>query len=126
MGDLSRNFDRREFACKCGCRSDDISLDVVEMCQTIRDAVGVPVTITSGCRCESRNAQAGGVKGSYHTKGRAADLQCSAGSRALFLAVKTLHKAGRLPKLAYCKRYVKKNFIHIDCGEPRKNRFAEE
>lgn len=30
MGDLTKNFNRFEFACKCGCGFDDIELQVAK------------------------------------------------------------------------------------------------
>lgn len=126
MGDLTKDFSRSEFACKCGCGFDQIDPRVVDMCQVIRDGLGAPIRINSACRCERRNAEAHGVKGSYHTKGQAADLSCEAGSQRLQAVIKSLFEAGKLPHLAYCKRYVTKNFVHIDCGHQRKNRFAKE
>ena len=78
MGDLTKDFSRHEFACKCGCGFDQIDPRVVDMCQVIRDKLGAPVRINSACRCQKRNAQVGGVKDSYHTKGLAADLSCEA------------------------------------------------
>ncbi len=70
-------------------------------------------------RCEKRNAAVGGVKGSKHTKGKAADLSCSLGAAKMFETVKKLHAEGKLPDLDYCIRY--KTFIHIDCGGKRKS-----
>ena len=126
MGDLTKDFSRHEFACKCGCGYNCIDPRVVDMCQVIRDKLGAPVRINSACRCAKHNAQVGGVKGSYHTKGLAADLSCEVGSQRLQSVVKALFEAGKLPHLAYCKRYVQKNFVHIDCGHARRNRFAKE
>ena len=39
MGDLTDNFSRSEFACKCGCGADAISLDLVERLQLLRRKV---------------------------------------------------------------------------------------
>ena len=89
------------------------------MAQAIRDDVGVPVHINSGCRCEKHNARSGGVKGSKHTKGLAADLSCLKGNVALWNAAKKLQAEGKLPDLDYCIRY--KWGIHIDCGGKRKS-----
>ena len=121
-GDLTRNFSRKEFACKCGCGKDDVEPRLAEMCQTIRDAVGVPVRVNSGCRCAAHNAKVGGAVDSYHTKGLAADLSCSIGARALAEAIQALHVAGKLDGLEYCLRYP--TFVHIDIGKKRKQRFA--
>ena len=119
MATDTKNFKVSEFACKCGCGFDDIDQRVINMCQIIRDALGVPVHVNSGCRCEKHNANVGGVKGSNHTKGLAADLSCSLGAVKMFETVKKLHAEGKLPDLDYCKRY--KSWIHIDCGGKRRN-----
>jgi uncharacterized protein YcbK (DUF882 family) len=68
MGDLTPNFSRSEFACKCGeCVEEDISLDLVGVCQATRDHFGQPVTISSGVRCPAHNASVGGAESSRHT-----------------------------------------------------------
>lgn len=75
MGDLTENFDRDEFACKCGCGFDDIDMRVVRLCQMVRDFFESPVTITSGCRCQSHNRDVGGSPRSQHLVGFAADIK---------------------------------------------------
>jgi uncharacterized protein YcbK (DUF882 family) len=125
VGDLSRSFNRHEFACKDNCGFDKIDPRVVVMAQTIRDALGEPIRVNSGCRCEKHNKTVGGVKDSYHTKGQAADLSTLVGSTRLFSVIKQLYADGKLSDLQYCKRYIKKNFVHIDCGKKRNSRFAE-
>jgi hypothetical protein len=47
------------------------------------------------------------------------------GSLRLFEVIKHLYAAGKLPDLQYCRRYVRQNFVHIDCGMKRKSRFVE-
>ena len=118
MANDTQHFKVSEFTCKCGCGKDDIDQRIIDMAETIRLALGVPVQVSSGCRCEKHNAKVGGVKGSKHTKGLAADLSCSRGSSKMFEAVKRLHAEGKLPELDYCIKY--KTFIHIDCGGKRK------
>lgn len=126
MGDITKNFSRKEFACKCGCGKDDISTKLVEICQVIRDRVDVPITISSGCRCEKHNKKVGGVPNSYHTQGLAADLHAdnTIGGAGLYIAIKDLFDEGLIPDLAYCIYYKKKNFCHIDIGKKRSNRFV--
>ena len=119
MAKDTKNFKVSEFACKCGCGKDDIDQRVIDMAQAIRDELGVPVRVNSGCRCEKHNAKSGGVKGSKHVLGKAADLSCSLGAVKMFETVKRLHAEGKLPELDYCIRY--KTFIHIDCGGKRKS-----
>jgi len=119
---ITAHFRRGEFKCKCGCGKDDIDAALVRLCETIRGAVGVPLIVNSGCRCETHNAKVGGVKGSYHTQGKAADLSCSLGPRKLYDTIQALYAAGKLEGLEYCIRY--KTFVHIDIGKPRSQRFA--
>ena len=70
------------------------------MTQFIRDELGVPVMVNSGYRCSEHNARVGGVKGSYHTKGLAADLSSNVGADKMFQAVQKLWHEGKLPELA--------------------------
>lgn len=116
---LTKNFKRSEFACNCGCGFDDIDPKLVNIIQTIRDEVG-PIRISSGCRCEDWNKKVGGVKGSFHTKGFAADLVSNKGSEFLFETIKRLYREGKIPDLKYCIRYLKKNFCHVDIGVSKK------
>ena len=119
MANDTKNFKVSEFTCHCGCKFNVIDQRVINMCQTIRDALGVPVKVNSGCRCETHNANSKGVKNSKHITGLAADLSCSLGAVKMFETVKKLHAEGKLPDLDYCKRY--KSWIHIDCGGKRRN-----
>lgn len=118
MATNTKNFTVKEFACK-HCGENNIDQRVITMCQTIREALGVPVHVNSGYRCTVHNARVGGVKGSNHTKGLAADLSCSLGAARMFEAVKDLKSQGKLPDMDYCILYKRKNFIHIDCGGKR-------
>ena len=74
MNKLSINFYRHEFSCKCNCGFDTVDVKLVEVLQHIRDHFGASVTVTSGCRCKSYNAEVGGSNKSQHTMGRAADI----------------------------------------------------
>lgn len=110
MGDLTKNFSRKEFACKCGCGFDDISLALVERLQVIRHLFGKPLIISSGCRCESHNASQGGSRSSSHLNGMAADILC-AGLHARFELLKLL-----LDKFARIGLH--SQFIHADVESP--------
>jgi uncharacterized protein YcbK (DUF882 family) len=74
MGDLTQHFSRREFACTCGCGSDDIALEVVELVEDVRTHFGQPTTINSGVRCLEHNRSLGSKDTSQHVKGTAADI----------------------------------------------------
>ena len=76
MGDVSLNFDRKEFACKCGCGADNVSMDLVTRLQRLRGFIRRPIKINSGVRCAAYNARVGGKPDSAHLKGEAADIAC--------------------------------------------------
>ena len=65
MAQDTKNFKVSEFTCKCGCGHNPIDQRVIDMAQTIRDALGVPVRVNSGCRCETHNTRVGGAKKTY-------------------------------------------------------------
>lgn len=73
---LSPNFKLHEFICKCGkyCSEVTIDLKLIAYLQAIRDHFGKPLIPTSGYRCATHNANVGGARASYHTKGRACDF----------------------------------------------------
>lgn len=71
---LAKNFFSDEFACKCGCGFETISMCLVKGLQILRDIVQAPVNINSGCRCVEHNAAVGGSKKSQHILGKAADI----------------------------------------------------
>lgn len=79
-GGSSAHFAKSEFKCSCGGRycngypAGNTSAKLLNILEKIRAYYGKPITITSGQRCKTRNAQVGGVSGSAHTKGKAADI----------------------------------------------------
>jgi len=75
IGDLSKNFSRSEFACKCGCGFDTVDHMLVLVLQDIVDNFKDVGYINSGCRCESHNKAVGGSVTSQHRLGRAADIR---------------------------------------------------
>ena len=82
--DEIRYFTRDEFACKCGgkyCNGYpvDIDMNMVKIADEIREKIGKPITVNSGLRCKTHNANVGGVFNSQHLLGKAADLGCPIG-----------------------------------------------
>lgn len=86
---LSKNLWRHEFACKCGCGSDFVDIELVDVIQAAVYAMSVQfpryrvkVRINSGTRCMFHNAKVGGstqkagvpMSGSKHLYGIAADV----------------------------------------------------
>lgn len=78
----SVNFNRSEFACKCGCGFDTVDAELLEILEAVRQHFGKPVTINSACRCEKHNKAVGGEPTSQHLYGRAADFTVAGPSPA--------------------------------------------
>lgn len=74
MGDVSKNFNRKEFACKCGCGFMAVDIQLIELLQDLRERFNAPLTITSACRCPSHNKKVGGASKSQHVNGMAVDI----------------------------------------------------
>ena len=79
-GDSSAHFAKSEFKCTCGGKycngypAGNTSQKLLNILENLRAYYGKSITITSGQRCKTRNAQVGGASGSAHTKGKAADI----------------------------------------------------
>lgn len=83
--DNIKHFERREFKCKCGkCGGFPVepSWDLLAILEKIRDHFGAPVSITSGVRCATHNANVGGASKSQHLYGTAADIKVSGATPA--------------------------------------------
>lgn len=74
MGDLTDHFSRKEFACKCGCGFDDVDIRLVQALEMMRNKIGKPIIVHSGCRCYDRNEYVEGSPKSQHLLGKAADI----------------------------------------------------
>ena len=62
----SKNFLWSELACKCPCRAVYVDQHAIDTLQKLREHLGVPLKITSACRCPEHNKAVGGVPNSYH------------------------------------------------------------
>lgn len=74
MGDLSPHFSRVEFMCRHCRKLRGPALQLVDVLERIRAITGEPLIIVSGHRCAEHNAAVGGVRGSQHVAGQAADI----------------------------------------------------
>ena len=86
-----RYFTRAEFKCKCGGKFCDgypaeIDMNMVKIADEIRARIGKPISINSGLRCKTHNANVGGVSNSQHLYGNAADLGCPSGCTPIQMA----------------------------------------
>lgn len=116
MGDMTENFSRWEFACRCECGLDDINPELVDTLQRmrnyIRDIYGIDkkMSIRSGCRCPQHNKKAGGKKHSAHLTFEAGDIKCY-DSHTRFLYVEAALHCG-VERIG-----IGKTFVHVDISE---------
>lgn len=109
---LSANFKVKEFQCHDGTDKVLIDSDLVLILQSIRTHFNKPVTITSAYRTASYNARIGSNPNSYHTKGKAADIQIFGISPVLIGLYAESIGAGGIGLYCY-GTYA--GFDHVDC-----------
>jgi uncharacterized protein YcbK (DUF882 family) len=107
---LSRNFQLREFASKCGSHQVLIHPMLLVGLQAIRDEYGAPISITSAYRTPNHNNSVGGAPNSLHTLGMAADVTGDDIDSIASIA----SELGLTVRI-----YPEKNFVHLDVGKPR-------
>lgn len=105
-------FKAKELQCKCGCNTNEIEQAFVDKLTLAREVAGVPFVITSGYRCPAHNKAVGGVAGSSHTLGWAADISATTGAQK-FKIVQALITAG------FTRIGIAKTFVHVD-SDPQK------
>lgn len=71
---ISQHFSREEFSCRCGCGFNTVDCELLVILEEVRNHFNKPITINSGCRCESHNKSIGGSDKSQHKLGRASDI----------------------------------------------------
>jgi hypothetical protein len=85
MGDLSLHFNKKEFECPC-CKRVIVNPKLIDKLETISGIIGnLPITITSGYRCEEYNDSIDGDPNSAHLIGEGADIKTSLSSIDLAL-----------------------------------------
>lgn len=101
----SKNFKIEEFSCKCGCGFNNVSADMVERLQRVREIYCNPIVITSGCRCKSHNSSVGGSEYSEHLRGLGCDISCVSSEERYVLIPLLLNEFIRIG--------IGPNFIHL-------------
>ena len=117
MGDITKNFSKREFECNCGCENNNISETLVNLLQNVRDLTGRSIHITSGIRCKDYNDKIGGVKNSAHVP---ADLGTGEGEVGHAVDVFISNSSNRFELLeavfpvGFIRLGIGHNFLHLD------------
>lgn len=109
--------------CPC-CGQLKISPLQLETLDAVREGIGKPVIINSGYRCPHHNSTLpNSVPNSGHTTGEACDIYVKGmNNNTLYLKIKELHAAGKLPWLTYCYRIKGKSNTAVHIGTDKKNR----
>lgn len=107
---IGKHFRRSEISCKCGCGKSDVSPLLVDMLDKLRDMSGLPVVVTSVCRCAKHNATVMGESDSSHVFGLAADIRIRSNhERYLFIKIALT--------LGFSRVGISNNFIHLDIDQ---------
>ncbi|MBA7526083.1 hypothetical protein ES705_18243 [subsurface metagenome] len=70
---IAKYFYLYEFQCPC-CKRVILHSDLLKRLNSLREAINRPIYINSGYRCKDENEEVGGVPGSFHKLGMAADI----------------------------------------------------
>lgn len=111
--DEIKYFTREEFRCKCGGKycdgfSAEPSPKLVRVADRVREHLGASALVSSGVRCETHNANVGGVYNSRHLTGKAMDFRVSGKT-----ATQTLAFVQAQPEIRYAYA-IDANYVHMD------------
>ena len=114
-------FKMKEFECKDGCpmpasARENIEALVEAVLDPARERLGKPIYVNSGYRCPRHNAAVGGVPGSQHMRGEAADIRLAeiADNAEIVSAIK---ENGRWDQMI-----VYPTFVHVSWKRTGQNR----
>lgn len=110
VGQLSKDFYEWEFACRCGCGYATPNPRLVWGLQRLRDIIGEPLNINSGCRCAEHNRRVGGSVNSQHLTGKAADVWADIPLMQLYRAALLVPEF----QTGGIGVYPEENFLHVD------------
>ena len=103
-------FNKKEYACQCRCGLDTLDDKFLEKLNQLRQKLGTPIIINSGCRCVSHNKKVGGSSTSDHLPDaqgscHGVDISCVTSNQRYAIikeAVKIFNRVG-----------IAKTFIHV-------------
>lgn len=115
---MTPSFSKKELECKCGCGLARFHPGFLNAIQGLRDELGLPMTLTSACRCAKHNAAEGGKPKSFHI-GDEANHNGQEGAMAIDVATPNGEFRGKLFAIAWARGFsvgwnAKKGFLHLD------------
>lgn len=89
MGDITTNFNLRDFQCHCPRCADNparphTKIEVINELQVVRDVHGKPMVVSRGVSCAAHNKEVGGASDSRHLPEHAdaVDIECASSAEA--------------------------------------------
>lgn len=115
------NFERSEFACKCGCNTNEIKDSFIDVLQEIRTKVGSPLVISSGYRCDKHPIEAAKPAPGEHNDGTCADIRVS--YRTAFEVNKAASNQPKVTAIGVSQKGDEGGrFLHIGIGPAKSGR----
>ena len=107
----SKYFATAEMVCSCCGRLPDNGMDprLIEVLDSIRESVNVPLVLSCAYRCPEHNAEVGGVPNSQHVQGCAADILVPDG-----MTVDEMADIAEQCGADGIGRYYDQGFVHVD------------
>ena len=111
MGDISLNFNKHEFSCKCGCgKNKPIDSELIRLLQNLRTKLTKPIHILEGVRCNKYNKEIKGFIDSPHLQGKAVDCKVK--------NISLIDLAREARDIGFSRVGLYKTFLHLDIIEP--------
>lgn len=118
MGYESEHFSEKELRCRCGCKKNGVTEELLVALEALRRLAGKPVKVHSAYRCREHNRRVNGAPHSQHLFGRAADISIQGMTAAELEAI-----ASRIRIIGGIGRNDHKQYLHIDV-RPRMARWC--
>ena len=106
----STHFKEAELACRCGCKLNNVKLELLSKLEQLRVRMGHPVVLNSASRCPAYNSEVGGAPNSAHLTGDAADIRC-------VTDLDRFNLLRQLIELGFCRIGIDSRYIHADLSD---------
>ena len=106
----STHFSNAELVCKCGCKLNNVKLELLAKLEQLRVRMGHPVILNSASRCPARELAVSGKSGGAHTTGDAVDIRC-------VTDLDRFNLLRQLIELGFCRIGIDSRYIHADLSD---------